>query len=312
MKKEIGFIGLGKMGMALVDRLREQEWRVVVYDVDRNAVRAAAKKGAIKVDSPKDMVGQLAETRIIFLMVPAFTDATADRPAGNPVEEVLQELDPHLQKGDIVIDGGNSFYKDSVRRAQKLKKRGIYYLDTGISGGPVSIAIGRFAIMAGGEKQAYEASLPVFRAISDTESAHMGPSGAGHFAKMVHNGIEYGMMQALAEGFTVLKQSSFQFNLQDVARVYNQNSIITSRLVGWLEEGFQEYGEDLKEASSTVHHTGEGEWTVKTAKELNVPIPAIDQAFLFRVNSKNKPSYTGKILSTLRAVFGGHDIKDKP
>ena len=139
----------------------------------------------------------------------------------------------------------------------------------------------------------------------------MGKSGAGHFAKMIHNGIEYGMMQALAEGFAVLKKAPFRFKLKEVATVYSQNSIITSRLVHWLREGFVEYGEDLKKASSVVSHTGEGEWTVKTAKELKVPVPVIKGAFNFRIRSKKHPSFTGKILSTLRAVFGGHNINFK-
>jgi 6-phosphogluconate dehydrogenase len=137
----------------------------------------------------------------------------------------------------------------------------------------------------------------------------MGESGAGHFVKMIHNGIEYGMMQALAEGFSILKKSPFRFRLKDVAKVYNQNSIISSRLTSWLQEGYEKYGEDLKAASGTVAHTGEGEWTVKTAKELGIPTPTITGAFDFRIQSKKKPNYTGKILSMLRAVFGGHRIQ---
>ena len=162
--------------------------------------------------------------------------------------------------------------------------------------------------MVGGEKRIYARVLPLFRALSDTQSGYMGKSGAGHFAKMVHNGIEYGMMQALAEGFSVLKKSPFTFRLYDVANVYSQNSIISSRLVNWLKEGFKKHGENLSKASGTVDHTGEGEWTVKTAKELKVSVPVIMGAFNFRIQSKKNPSFAGKILSTLRAVFGGHKI----
>lgn len=301
MKKEIGFVGLGKMGMAMVYRLLKKKWCVVVYDINPQASLNAKRKGAVEATSPKELAESLFPQKIVFLMVPA----------GKPVDQALfgkQGLMHVLKKGDIVIDGGNSFFKDSYRRAARLKKKGIYYLDTGISGGPVSIKQGKFAIMVGGEKRVFEKIQPLFRALSDTIPGYMGKSGAGHFAKMIHNGIEYGMMQALAEGFSILKKSSFNFHLQDVAQVYSQNSIITSRLVNWLKEGFEEYGEDLKKASFDVAHTGEGEWTVKTAKELKIPVPVIKSAFNFRIQSKKNPSFTGRILSTLRAVFGGHKI----
>ncbi|MBI2641964.1 MAG: NADP-dependent phosphogluconate dehydrogenase [Candidatus Wildermuthbacteria bacterium] len=246
----------------------------------------------------KELALRLKSPRVVWLMVPA----------GRPVDEVLQALTPFLQKGDIVVDGGNSFYKDSLRRGAKLARRGISFLDVGVSGGPVSIRAGKFAIMVGGNKRVYTKVRPLLNDLSDTQAGYMGKSGAGHFAKMVHNGIEYGMMQALAEGFAILKKAPFRFRLQDVAKVYNSNSIVTSRLVGWLEEGFRIYGEDLKKASNKVSHTGEGEWTVKTAKQLKVPVPVISEAFKFRVRSAKEPSFTGKILSTLRAVFGGHKI----
>ena len=289
------------MGMAMVQRLLRKRWRVVVYDINGRVLRVAVRKGAVAASSPKELAQKLSMPRTVFLMVPA----------GRPVDKALfgkQGLIGALKRGDVVIDGGNSFFKDSVRRAARLKKKGIHYLDTGVSGGPVSVKQGKFAIMAGGEKRVYEKTKPLFRALSDTASGYMGKSGAGHFAKMVHNGIEYGMMQALAEGFFVLKKSPFRFRLEEVANIYSQNSIITSRLVSWLKEGFEEYGEDLKKASGSVAHTGEGEWTVKTAKELRVSVPIIKGAFDFRVRSAKNPSFTGKILSTLRAVFGGHKI----
>ena len=232
MKKEIGFIGLGKMGMAMVNRLLKKKWRVVAYDINPQASLSAKRRGAVEAVNPKELAEKLSSQKIVFLMVPA----------GKPVDQALfgkQGLLHVLKKGDIVIDGGNSFFKDSYRRAARLKKKGIYYLDIGISGGPVSIKQGKFAIMVGGEKRVFEKIQPLFRALSDTIPGYMGKSGAGHFAKMIHNGIEYGMMQALAEGFSILKKSSFNFHLQDVAQVYSQNSIITSRLVNWLKEGFE-------------------------------------------------------------------------
>lgn len=301
MKKEIGFIGLGKMGKPMVQRFKRKGWKVLSFD--------RYTKGNVR--SLEELASKLSFPRVIWLMVPAYAKASAGKPAGKPVDEVLfgkEGLAKSLKRGDVVIDGGNSFFKDSVKRAVKLKKKGIHFLDIGISGGPISIKQGSFAIMVGGERKIYEKTQPLFRALSDTPCGYMGKSGAGHFAKMVHNGIEYGMMQALAEGFSVLKKAPFRFRLRDVAKVYNQNSIITSRLTSWLQEGFEEYGEELKKASGTVAHTGEGEWTVKTAKKLRVSIPVIERAFRFRVHSKKNPSFTGKVLSTLRAVFGGHKI----
>ena len=288
MKKQLGFIGLGKMGGPMVKRLKLKGWNVATFD--------AKIKGTAK--SIAELAETLVSPRVILLMVPA----------GKPVDDVLRQLAPNLRKGDIVVDGGNSYYKDSMRRAQRLRMKGVHFLDVGVSGGPVSIKLGRFAIMAGGEKRIYEKCKPLLHDLSDTSPGYMGKSGAGHFVKMIHNGIEYGMMQALAEGFTILRKAPFKFNLKDVVKVYNQNSIITSRLTAWLQQGFEKYGEELKEASGTVAHTGEGEWTVKTAKELRVPAKVLEDAFQFRVHSKKNPSYTGKILSMLRAVFGGHKI----
>jgi glucose-6-phosphate 1-dehydrogenase len=297
----IGVVGLGKMGGNLARRLAAKNWKVVGFNRTPETTRELEKEGVVGAYSLKDFVDKLHTPRTVWLMVPA----------GKPVDEVIfgeGGLAYILDKGDAIVDGGNSFYKDSVRRAKKLKAKGIHFLDVGVSGGPVSIQLGKFAIMAGGEKEIYEKSRPIFDAMSDTPSGYMGESGAGHFAKMVHNGIEYGMMQSLAEGFTILKKSPFKFRLKDVANVYNQNSIITSRLTGWLEEGFKEYGEDLRKASGIVAHTGEGEWTVKTAKELDISAPVIKDSYLFRVRSKKHTSFTGKILSALRAVFGGHKI----
>jgi len=308
---EIGIIGLGKMGANLARRLSMKKWRVVGFNKLPEATKELEKEGLVGAYSLSEFVNKLSAPKTVWLMVPAFAKATAGRPALSPVDEVIfgaDGLEQLLEKGDTIIDGGNSFYQDSVRRGKRLKAKGINFLDVGVSGGPASIALGKFAIMVGGDKKIYEKSKPVFDAISDTPSGYMGRSGAGHFVKMVHNGIEYGMMQSLAEGFAILKKSPFKFRLKDVANVYNQNSIITSRLTQWLEEGFKEYGEDLKKASGSVAHTGEGKWTVKVAKELGVSAPIIKSSYLFRVRSKKNPTFTGKILSTLRAVFGGHKI----
>ena len=308
---EIGIIGLGKMGANLARRLRTKKWIVVGLDRSSDATKELEKEGIVGTYSLSEFVEKLSSPKTIWLMVPASVKTSAGKPALSPVDEVISGkdgLEQLLEKGDTIIDGGNSFYKDSVRRGKRLKAKGIHFLDVGVSGGPISIALGKFAIMVGGDREIYEKSKPIFDAMSDTASGYMGVVGAGHFAKMVHNGIEYGMMQALAEGFTILQKAPFKFRLRDVAHMYNQNSIITSRLTQWLEEGFKEYGDDLKKASGVVAHTGEGEWTVKTAKEFGVSAPVIKDSYLFRVRSKKNSTFTGKILSTLRAVFGGHKI----
>ncbi|HCM36790.1 MAG: 6-phosphogluconate dehydrogenase (decarboxylating) [Candidatus Wildermuthbacteria bacterium RIFCSPLOWO2_02_FULL_47_9c] len=290
MKKQIGYIGLGKMGSAMVARLRRKGWRVVSYDANGT--------GAAK--TIEQLMSALEAPRVIWIMVPA----------GKPVDDVIQELIPYFSKGDIVVDGGNSFFEDSFRRAEKLRRIGVSFVDVGVSGGPETVRKGKPALMIGGEKSMFGKLKPLFADITRRVSfEYMGASGAGHFVKMVHNGIEYGMMQALAEGFTLLKHSPFAVNLKEVARVYNNGSVIESRLVDWLERGLKRYGQDLEGASGSVAHTGEGEWTVKTAKKFGMSLPVIEASFDFRVRSAKKPSYTGKILSLLRHMFGGHNIK---
>ena len=207
-----------------------------------------------------------------------------------------------------MIDGGNSFFEDSMRRAKLLAQRGIRFLDAGVSGGPTGARNGA-CMMIGGDKAAYEKLESLFADASVAGGyAYFGKAGAGHFVKMVHNGIEYGMMQSIAEGFALMKRSPFKLDLQEVARLYNRGSVIESRLVGWLGSGFRAFGEKLKKVSGSVAYTGEGEWTVKTGKKWKMKLPAIEGSFKFRVRSKKSPSYMGKILSALRNQFGGHSV----
>jgi 6-phosphogluconate dehydrogenase len=215
----------------------------------------------------------------------------------------------YLKKGDIVVDGGNSFFEDSMRRAKLLAKRGIKFLDAGVSGGPAGARHGA-CMMIGGDEASYEKLEPLFADASVAGGyTYFGKAGAGHFVKMVHNGIEYGMMQSIAEGFALMKKSPFKLNLQNVAQLYNRGSVIESRLVGWLESGYRKFGEELKTVSGSVAYTGEGEWTVKTGKKWKMKLPVIEDSFKFRVRSKKSPSYMGKILSALRNQFGGHSIE---
>ncbi len=296
---KIGYIGLGKMGKGMVQLLLEEGLEIVAYNRSPEAVKEVSDKGAVPAYAYEEVFKNLdTDQRIIWLMVPHAV-----------VDDVITEILPFLQKGDIVIDGGNSFYKNTIRREKELSNLGIKFMDAGVSGGPWGARHGA-CILIGGDRNTYETLLPLFQAAAAPDCyQYLGKIGAGHFAKMVHNGIEYGMMQALAEGMEVLKVSDFDFNLTDVSRIYNCRSVIESRLVNWLHDGYEQYGEDLESISGEVAHSGEGQWTVETAKELGVDVPVIEGAFNFRVQSKGNPSYTGKVLATLRNMFGGHNAK---
>lgn len=299
IKKEIGIIGLGKMGGNIARRLMERGWKVHGYDHDKKATQILEQEGLIGADSVKELAKNLVNPRLLWVMVPA----------GKPIEEVTNQLSKILSKGDIVIDGGNSFYKNSMKRYKKFHKKGVHFLDVGVSGGPKGARHGS-SLMIGGDKKIFVDLEGLFQDLSAPGGyGYLGKSGAGHFVKMVHNGIEYGMMQAIAEGFGIMKKSPFNLNLKKVAEIYNHGSVIESRLVGWLESAYEEFGEDLKKISGSVKHTGEGEWTVKTARKLKIPTPIIKKSLEFRVRSEKFPSYVGKILSALRNQFGGHDTK---
>lgn len=304
MKKEIAYIGLGKMGKNMVFRLLEKGWKVYAYDTNEVAVREVVKKGAIALASIQDIRNQLSTPRLTWVMVPA----------GKPVDEVLfgrNGLTSILQKNDIVIDGGNSFYEDTIRRAKKLKSKHIRFMDIGTSGGPRGARNGA-CLMIGGDKNISKQLESLYQGLAAPNAyTYFGPAGSGHFVKMVHNGIEYGMMQAIAEGFALMKKSPFRLKMKDIAELYNNRSVVESRLVGWLKDGLELYGEDLKSISGTVGATGEGEWTVKTAKKMMIPVPIIEGAYRFRVQSKKKPSYAGQVLSVMRNQFGGHEAQKK-
>jgi 6-phosphogluconate dehydrogenase len=297
MKKEIGYIGLGKMGSGMVQHLLEKGYDVVVYDMNHDVVEELVKKGARKAESIPEITTTLSTPRLVWVMVPH-----------SAVDEVLTQVTPGLTSGDTIVDGGNSPYLESVRRGIELKEKGIHFLDAGISGGPSGARHGA-CTMVGGDKLVYEEYATLFQDISAPDAyGYMGSSGAGHFVKMVHNGIEYGMMQALAEGFAVLKQSEFNINLTEASRVYNNQSVIESRLVAWLMNAYKTHGESLEGVSGEVDSTGEGAWTVEAAKRLGVPVPIIEGSLHFREQSKGNPSYEGQILSALRNQFGGHSI----
>lgn len=295
---KLGYIGLGKMGYKMVERLLESNYEVVVSTPNKDVVEKARELGAEGVLSNAQVVSSLAGPRLIWIMVP-----------WKAVDSVMAEIIPELKEGDTVIDGGNSPYKESIRRGEELAKKGINFLDAGVSGGPSGARNGA-CIMVGGKKDIFNKYEQLFKDLSVPSGyGYMGEVGAGHFVKMVHNGIEYGMMQAIAEGFGIMKASNFNLNLEEVARVYENKSVVESRLVSWLKSAYVEYGQDLQEISGKVSHSGEGLWTVEAAEEVGIPAPIIKGALEFREQSQESPSYTGQVVSALRNQFGGHEVK---
>jgi len=296
---KLGYIGLGKMGRHMVDRMLEVGHDVVVYDKREEPMKQAERNGAECVGDIAELVASLETPRLIWVMVPH-----------QAVDAVLDELVPHLDDGDTVIDGGNTPYADSKRRAASLKKQDIQFLDIGVSGGPSGARNGA-CMMIGGDTSVFEEHESLFKDLTVKNGyAHVGPSGAGHFVKMVHNGIEYGMMQAIAEGFDVLHQTpEFDFDLKQVADVYTNGSVIESRLVGWLASAFNAFGQDLEGVSDVAVGTGEGKWTVEMAKKLGVPVRVIEDAWQARKDSESSPNYQAQIIMALRNRFGGHDVE---
>lgn len=297
---KIGYIGLGKMGSSMVLRLLEAGHDIVAYDPAREALEAVVRAGATGAASPAELVQKLEGKRTIWLMVPH-----------SVVDSVVDELGDVLDVGDLIIDGGNSNFKDTVRRAGAMKEKGIEYMDVGTSGGPSGARDGA-CLMIGGEQSTFDRLEDLFKDIAAPDAyGLMGPVGTGHYVKMVHNGIEYGMMQAIGEGFGLMKESEHTIDLLEVARVYNNRSVIESRLVGWLHKAYTEEGVELEKISGTVAHSGEGLWTVQTAHDTGVDVPVIDASLKFREDSVQKPGYIGQVVSALRNQFGGHEVKKK-
>jgi 6-phosphogluconate dehydrogenase len=294
---QIGYIGLGKMGMGMSLRLKDKGYEVEVYNRGEELRKDGEENGLSVRNSVEDMISSLKGEKLVWLMV-----------SHQAVDTVLEQVVPLLNEGDTIIDGGNSLYKESVRRAGELKEKGINYLDAGVSGGPKGAREGA-CIMVGGEKSVFEKYEELFKDLTvENGYGYMGNSGAGHYVKMVHNGIEYGMMQAIGEGFALMKDANFNLNMEEIVKVYQHGSVIESRLVGWLGSGFKEYGVDLEKISGKVSHSGEGLWTVEAAREQNIPVPIIEGALSFREESQESPSYTGQLVSVIRNQFGGHKV----
>jgi len=298
-KFHIGYIGLGKMGSNMVERLCETGHTVSAYDPNESA-RATLENipNATAYKSYQEVIDSLpAGQKTIWIMVPSSVTG-----------QVINDIGELLNKSDLIIDGGNTNYQQTLEHAKSTHEKEIEFMDVGVSGGPAGARSGA-CMMIGGKEDYFKKLEPLFVDLCVLDGyAYMGKSGSGHFVKMIHNGIEYGMMQSIAEGFNLLKQSDFNLDLTVVADVYGHGSVISSSLIDWLHKGFQTYGEDLKEVSGQVSHSGEGEWTVKYAKEINQPVPIIAKSLQFRKDSTGNPSYIGKVVSTLRNMFGGHTV----
>lgn len=299
LKKEIGIVGLGKMGSNIARRLAKKGWKVVAYNRTADVTRGLESEGITGAYSYAELVNKLEKPRIILLVLPA----------GEPTGVAIDTLLPLLEQNDYIVDGANGFYKDAIARNEKIKTRNVNFIDVGISGGPGG-ALNGACLMVGGEKKVFEYLEPLFVDMARKNAVmHFAGVGAGHFAKMVHNGIEYGMMQAIAEGFTILKESPFKYDLERVTEIYNNGSVVESRLVGWLQESIKKYGNDLEALSGAVGFTGEGSWTAKVGREMSIPVKVIQDAVDFRKQSQESPSFTGKILTAMRNAFGGHSIE---
>ena len=296
---QLGVVGLGRMGRIVVDRVLEAGHDVVAFDLDESAVAAAADAGATPADSVADLTEQLPEEKRIWLMVPA----------GEAVDATLEELDPHLDGDDVVVDAGNSHFERSVERAEAIDAQ---FLDCGTSGGPAGAELG-FSLMVGGPEPAYEAMIPIFDAVATGPQGHarMGPSGAGHYVKMVHNGVEYALMQAYGEGFELLHEGRYDLDMESVARTWNNGAVIRSWLLELCEEAFREEGDDLGTVADHVAGGSTGTWTVREAlvQEVSVPLiyEALGERFDSRVDEEGK--FSRRLANRLRYGFGRHEVR---
>ncbi|MFC2122413.1 phosphogluconate dehydrogenase (NAD(+)-dependent, decarboxylating) [Bacteroidota bacterium] len=298
---EMGMIGLGKMGSNMVRRLLAGSHQLVVYDPVSQAVEAIVEQGAIGAASIADMAGKLSQPRAVWLMVPS----------GEPTESTINAIAAELSPGDIIIDGGNSYYKDSMRRAATLAEKGLLFLDAGTSGGIWGLKEG-YCLMVGGDRKAYRQIEPIIQTLAPSPSqgyGHVGHSGAGHFVKMVHNGIEYGLMQAYAEGFELMQaKQDFKLDLSQVTEIWRYGSVVRSWLLDLAAAALEE-DPNLENIGAYVEDSGEGRWTVQESVELGIPTPVITQSLQARFRSRQEQPFGNKLLAALRKQFGGHAVK---
>jgi 6-phosphogluconate dehydrogenase len=300
---QIGFVGLGKMGGNMVHRIkRDSDHEVVAFDFDDKAVATAKKNGAKGAKSLADLVKQLEPPRVVWIMVPA----------GDATQGTVEKLAKLLDKDDTIVDGGNSKWTDDKKRAAALKKSGIHYVDVGTSGGVWGLEVG-YCMMVGGPQKAVKRLAPILDVLAPptTEEhgpgwGHMGPTGAGHYVKMVHNGIEYGLMQAYAEGFDIFDKAEFDLDKAKIAHLWMQGSVIRSWLCELAANAFEQEGNDLADLTAYTADSGEGRWTIEDAMDKDVPTPVLTSALNARFYTRGNGDFTGRVLSALRNQFGGH------
>jgi 6-phosphogluconate dehydrogenase len=297
---QLAMIGLGRMGGNMVKRLVQDGHELIVHDSSADAVKAHVAKGVKTAKDLADVARLLAPRRVVWVMVPA-----------EAVERTIEQLVPHLSRGDIVIDGGNSNFRDSRRRAEALKAKGIEFVDVGTSGGIWGLTVG-YCLMIGASPAAFQHCEPIFKSLAPPEGyAHVGPSGAGHYVKMVHNGIEYGLLQAYAEGYEILHASQdFTLQLGQIAKLWNHGSVVRSWLNELAERAFSR-DDQLAAIRGYVEDSGEGRWTVEEAMRLDVPAPVITLSLLARLRSRQQESFGAKVIAALRHEFGGHAVQIK-
>jgi 6-phosphogluconate dehydrogenase len=295
----LAMIGLGRMGGNMSERLMKGGHQVVVYDRSADAIARYVTLGATAANGPTEITSKLQAPRIVWIMVPS----------GKPVDDTIASLVPGLSKGDVIIDGGNSNFHDSMRRAADLEKKGIRFIDCGTSGGIWGLANG-YCLMIGAAPDAFKLCEPIFKTLAPPDGyAHVGPPGSGHYVKMIHNGIEYGALQAYAEGYEILHASKeFKLDLHQIAAVWNHGSVVRSWLNELAELAFERDGE-LSDLRGYVEDSGEGRWTVQEAIDLDVPAPVITLSLLARLRSRQSDSFSAKVIAALRNEFGGHAVK---
>jgi 6-phosphogluconate dehydrogenase len=311
---QIGFVGLGKMGGNMVRRIRrDSDHEVVAFDFDEKAVRRAVKSGAAGADSLKALVKQLSAPRIVWIMVPA----------GGPTQETVDKLAKLLERGDMIVDGGNSKWTDDKRRAAELKRAGIEYVDVGVSGGVWGLDVG-YCMMVGGPRKAVGRLAPILDVLAPetTEQSvaaigprgwlRFGPSGAGHYVKMVHNGVEYGLMQAYAEGFDLFDKCEYELDNAKIAHLWGQGSVVRSWLCELAARAFEADGNDLGAIEGFTEDSGEGRWTIEDATARDVPTPVITASLYARFRSRGNGDFADRVLAALRNQFGGHAVKSAP
>jgi 6-phosphogluconate dehydrogenase len=308
---QIGFVGLGKMGGNMVHRIhRDSEHEVVAFDFDKDAVKRAVKNGAVGASSLAELVKKLKPPRLVWIMVPS----------GAPTQQTVERLAKLLDRDDTIVDGGNSKWTDDKRRAGELKSKGIHYVDVGTSGGVWGLEVG-YCMMVGGPVKAVKRLTPILDVLAPETNAvsieaigprgwmHFGPAGAGHFVKMVHNGVEYGLMQAYAEGFDVFDKCEYELDNAKISHLWGQGSVVRSWLCELAARAFEEDGNDLATIEGYTEDSGEGRWTIAEATSLDVPTPAITASLYARMYSRGNGEYTHKVLAALRNQFGGHAVK---